>query len=257
MTEATVLLERHGAMAVLRLNRPEKLNALNAAMLSALVGHLRALDADPTLRATVILGGPRAFAAGADIGTLAAASPVELLSSGFSDHWDAVAAIRHPLIAAVSGYALGGGLELALACDILICDETAVFGLPETSIGTIPGAGGTQRLTRSLGKSLAMEITLAGRRLTGAEALATGLASTLCPKAELEGTALALAGRIATQGPLAVGMAKQLLLQGQDMPLAAGIQLERSLACLLAASEDRAEGMRAFAEKRRPVFTGR
>ncbi|NTH22873.1 enoyl-CoA hydratase [Agrobacterium rhizogenes] len=233
------------------------MNALDRATLDMLVDALRAFDSNSTIRAIVISGAKRAFAAGADIGALASAGPVELYTSGFSDRWDDVAAIRKPIIAAISGYALGGGLELALICDIVVCESSTVLGLPETAIGVMPGAGGTQRLVRSVGKSMAMEIILAGRRLTAEEALRVGIASTIAEEGTSEATALEIASRISTAAPLAISFAKQAVLQSQEMHLAAGIRFERALASVLVASEDRAEGMVAFSERRTARFIGR
>jgi enoyl-CoA hydratase len=172
--------------------------------------------------------------------------------------WDDVAAIAKPLIAAVSGYALGGGLELALICDIVVADRTAIFGMPEAGIGTIPGAGGTQRLVRAVGKSMAMEMILAGRRLDAHEALSFGLVSTVASEGQgSEAAAFGIAERIATAAPLAVSMAKSAVLESYETTLAAGIRYERSLSALITASDDRAEGVRAFAAKKLPVFKGK
>ncbi|MCB8877054.1 enoyl-CoA hydratase-related protein [Acidisoma silvae] len=256
MSDGKVRILRHGPVGQVILDRAAKRNALDRPMLEALVAGLRNFDADPAIRAIVISGDMQAFAAGADIGNLASAGAIELYHSGFSELWDAVTLIAKPLVAAVAGYVLGGGLELAMICDIVVCDESAVFGLPETGIGIIPGAGGTQRLVRAVGKSMAMEMILAGRRLTATEALSTGIASTLTPKGEADATALGLATRIATASPTALGAAKQAVLQSFEMPLSAGIRYERSLSALMAASEDRAEGMLAFKERRKPIFKG-
>lgn len=257
MSTDLIQVRTDGPVGHVLLNRPQKLNALNQEMLAEMVGALTAFERDPTVRAVVLSGGPRAFAAGADIGTLGAATPLELYRSGFSDFWDTAAAFSKPLVAAVEGYALGGGLELALGCDIIVASETAVFGLPETGIGTIPGAGGTQRLVRTVGKSLAMEMLLSGRRISAAEALAAGLASTLVPPGQASEAASALAARIARASPVASVFAKEAVLAALEMPLSAGIRHERVLSSLIAASEDHHEGMRAFAEKRTPDFPGR
>ena len=179
MSDPTVLSRRDGPVGRVILHRPAKLNALDRTMLEGLVGALRRHDDDPDVRVVILSGTARAFAAGADIGTLGEVGAMELYRSGFSEHWDAVAAIRTPIIAAVSGYVLGGGLELALTCDVVMCERSAVFGFPETAIGTIPGAGGTQRLVHAVGKSMAMEMILAGRRLDADEARAAGLVSTI------------------------------------------------------------------------------
>lgn len=258
MTSSLVKTEIRAGFARVILDRPSKRNALNAEMLQDLVATLRNCEADPDVRAIVISGSERGFAAGADIGALSDASPIELYTSGFSEKWDEVAAIRKPLIAAVSSYALGGGLELALICDIVVADQTAVFGLPEAAIGTIPGAGGTQRLVRAVGKSMAMEMILAGRKLDAEEARAFGLISTIAADGETaDAQACAMAERIVKGAPIAVAMAKAAVLESFETPLSAGIRYERSLSALIAASDDRAEGMRAFAAKEPPQFKGR
>ncbi|NSL23053.1 enoyl-CoA hydratase-related protein [Agrobacterium tumefaciens] len=258
MTEDLVKSVTYDGFAHVELNRPAKRNALNAEMLSELVRLLDHYSLDPAVRALVITGNERGFAAGADIGTLGSATPIELSQSGFSDHWDQVAAQPKPLIAGVSSFALGGGLELALACDIVIADSSAIFGLPETSIGVIPGAGGTQRLVRAVGKSMAMEMILAGRKLNAQEAKEAGLISTVVGADEtVEDRAFAIASAIASGAPLAVRFAKAAVLQSFETSLSTGILFERSLSALIAASEDRKEGMAAFAEKRSPQFKGR
>jgi len=258
MTEELVIARMREGFAHIELNRPAKRNALNVEMLSRLVQLLDEYAVDPRVRAIVITGNERGFAAGADIGTLGSVTPVELFNSGFSEHWDRVASNPKPLIAGISSYALGGGLELALICDIAIADNTAVFGLPEVSIGIIPGAGGTQRLVRAVGKSMAMEMILAGRKLNAREAKEVGLISTLVDEGEtVVERAYAMAASIANGAPLAVGFAKAAVLQSFETNLSAGILYERSLSALISASEDRREGMAAFAEKRRAEFVGR
>lgn len=257
MTEIFVRTDQQGAVGLVMLDRPTKYNALNRAMLDQLVEALRRFEETPTIRAIVLSGHPKAFAAGADIGALADADAITLFTSGFSESWDAVAAIKTPLIAAVSGYALGGGLELALLCDIIVADHSAIFGLPEAGIGTIPGAGGTQRLIRTVGKSIAMEMLLSGRQINGEEALRIGLISSLVDIGAVETHARTIADRIARAAPLAVGLAKSAALESFEMPLSAGIRYERSLSSLLAASADRHEGIRAFATKTQPDFQGR
>lgn len=245
------------AVAVVTLNRPQKYNALTAEMLDALLATLQQLEQDPQVRAIVLLGCPKAFSAGADTGTLASASAITLWRSGFSEKWDRIAAIEKPLIAAVSGYALGGGLELALLCDIVIADTTAQFGLPESHIGIIPGAGGTQRLVRAVGKSLAMEMLLCGRRINGEEARLAGLISQLVPPDALEAQALSVGQQIAKAAPLAAAMIKKAVLASYEMPLSAGVAYERALSALIADSEDRASGLAAFQNKQTPQFHGR
>ncbi|WP_336982345.1 MULTISPECIES: enoyl-CoA hydratase-related protein [unclassified Cedecea] len=250
-----ILSHVDGAVAVVTLNRPQKYNALTAEMLDELLGVLTELDGRPDVRAIVLLGSPKAFSAGADTGTLASASATTLWRSGFSEKWDQVASIEKPLIAAVSGYALGGGLELALLCDIIIADSSAVFGLPESHIGIIPGAGGTQRLVRAVGKSLAMDMLLSGRRIDAQEALRAGLVSRVTDS--LEEQALALATQVAKAAPLAAMMIKKAVAASYEMPLSAGVAYERSLSALIADSEDRAAGLAAFKNKQSPEFKGR
>lgn len=252
-----ILCRLEGAVAVVTLNRPQKYNALTADMLDELVSTLKHLDGQPEVRAIVLLGSPKAFSAGADTGTLASASATELWRSGFSEKWDRVGEIEKPLIAAVSGYALGGGLELALLCDIIIADETAQFGLPESHIGIIPGAGGTQRLVRAVGKSLAMEMLLGGRRINAPEAIQARLVSRIVAAEELEQQALALAGQVAKAAPLAAVMIKKAVAASYEMPLSAGVAYERVLSALIADSEDRTAGLEAFKNKQRPEFKGR
>lgn len=250
-----ILSRVDGAVAVVTLNRPQKYNALTAEMLDELLGTLTELDGRPDVRAIVLFGSPKAFSAGADTGTLASASATTLWRSGFSEKWDRVASIETPLIAAVSGYALGGGLELALLCDIIIADSSAVFGLPESHIGIIPGAGGTQRLVRAVGKSLAMDMLLSGRRIDAQEALRAGLVSRVTDS--LEEQALTLATQVAKAAPLAAMMIKKAVAASYEMPLSAGVAYERSLSALIADSEDRAAGLAAFKNKQSPEFKGR
>ncbi|SMG12440.1 enoyl-CoA hydratase-related protein [Cedecea sp. NFIX57] len=250
-----ILSRVDGAVAVVTLNRPQKYNALTAEMLDELLGTLTELDGRPDVRAIVLLGSPKAFSAGADTGTLASASATTLWRSGFSEKWDRLASIETPLIAAVSGYALGGGLELALLCDIIIAHSSAVFGLPESHIGIIPGAGGTQRLVRAVGKSLAMDMLLSGRRIDAQEALRAGLVSRVTDA--LEEQALVLATQVAKAAPLAAMMIKKAVAASYEMPLSAGVAYERSLSALIADSEDRAAGLAAFKNKESPEFKGR
>lgn len=257
MSEPLILLERSDGVALATLNRPEKRNALSRELLEQLVQILRDLEKDPSVRAVVIRGNERAFAAGADIGSLGSAGAIDLYTSGFSELWDAVAAIRTPLVAAVSGYALGGGLELALICDVIVAADNAQFGFPETGIGIIPGAGGTQRIVRAVGKSMAMDLLLTGRRLDATEALACGLVSRVVASDVLETEAVTVAGRIAQSGPLATVMAKHAVLSAYDSMLTAGIAHERTLSALIAASSDRTEGFRALSERTVPRFEGR
>lgn len=252
-----ITLEQDGAVAVITLNRPEKRNALSRDLLLQLVDTLRMLDRDETTRAVVLQGDERAFAAGADLGSLGDAGAIELYTSGFSELWDDVAAIRLPLVASVAGYALGGGLELALICDVVIAADNAQFGFPETSIGIVPGAGGTQRIVRAIGKPMAMDLLLTGRRLTAAEALGSGLVSRVVPLADLTRESRMVADRIAAAGPLATRMAKHAVLTAFDAPLTVGVAHERALSALIAASADRNEGLRAFRARDVADFEGR
>jgi enoyl-CoA hydratase len=246
-----------GPVVELTLDRAEKRNALDADTLGALVSALRRLDDDPAVRAIVIGGDERAFAAGADLGDLGAAGAIELYRSGFSEHWDAVAVIRTPLVAAVRGYALGGGLELALACDIVVIADDAVLGFPEVRLGILPGAGGTQRLLRAVGKAVALDLLLTGRRVDGAEAGRLGIASRVVASADVDAAARAAADEIAQGAPIAAAMIKSAVLAGFEMPLTAAVAHERALSALIAASADRAEGLRAFRARETPSFEGR
>ncbi|WZH38408.1 MAG: enoyl-CoA hydratase-related protein [Microbacterium enclense] len=252
-----VRVRAEGAIATITLDRAEKRNALDAETLGALVDALRRFDDDPAVRAIVIAGDERAFAAGADLGDLGSAGAVELYRSGFSEHWDAVAAIRTPLVAAVRGYALGGGLELALACDVVVIADDAVLGFPEVRLGILPGAGGTQRLLRAVGKAAALDLLLTARRIDGAEATRLGIASRAVASAEVDDAARAAAAEIAQGAPVAAAMIKSAVLAGFEMPLGAAVAHERALSALIAASADRAEGMRAFGARETPTFEGR
>lgn len=257
MSDALVLIETHGRVGVIRINRPKQLNALNGAVMRMLVDAALAFDADAAVGAIVITGDERAFAAGADIKEMAAASVVEMLQANRIELWDALRGIKKPLIAAVSGWALGGGCELAMACDMIVASETARFGQPEINIGIIPGAGGTQRLTRAVGKALAMEVILNGRFLDAAEAERFGLANRVVPVEQYMRTAIELAQQIAERAPLAVRVAKEAVNQAQESVLAEGIADERRLFYMLFSTEDQKEGMQAFLDKRPARWQGR
>lgn len=257
MSDALVLIETHGRVGVIRINRPKQLNALNGAVMRMLVDAALAFDADAAVGAIVITGDERAFAAGADIKEMAAASVVEMLQANRIELWDALRGIKKPLIAAVSGWALGGGCELAMACDMIVASETARFGQPEINIGIIPGAGGTQRLTRAVGKALAMEVILNGRFLDAAEAERFGLANRVVPVEQYMRTAIELAQQIAERAPLAVRLAKEAVNQAQESVLAEGIADERRLFYMLFSTEDQKEGMKAFLDKRPARWQGR
>jgi enoyl-CoA hydratase/carnithine racemase len=253
------VLEEHPGegVALLRINRPDVLNALSMSVRAALADILTRLDADPTVRAIVITGDEKAFAAGADLVELRQRT---VLDKAFRDSrvaWEAMEACRKPILAAVNGFALGGGCELALHCDIIIAGEGAKFGLPEVKVGIMPGAGGTQRLLRAVGKFKAMRYALTGDFIPAPEALAMGLASEVVPDAEVLTHALKVASKIAALAPLSVDAIKEALLLGQDAPLEAALVLERKAFQLLFASEDRDEGISAFLEKRKPAFKGR
>ena len=251
----TVVLD---GVALVTLDRPEALNALSFDLLDALVATLEALDRDPRCRAVVITGsGERAFAAGADIRELAPQSAASLTAGGRFAAWDRIAAGGLPLVAAVRGFALGGGCELAMACDMIVAAEDAQFGQPEIRIGVMPGAGGTQRLTRAIGKARAMELILTGRSMTAREAAESGLVTSVVPSAATVDAALELAARIATMPPLAVRAAKVAVLDAADRQLSDGLARERAAFFALFDTEDQAEGMAAFTEKRAPVWSGR
>lgn len=258
MPDATpILVSRDGPIGLIGLNRPEALNALSPALMTALVEQLQAFDADPEVRVVIIHGSERAFAAGADIKEMAGATPVDILQRGYIEHWDRIRKVKKPLIAAVAGFCLGGGNELAMACDMIVAAENAQFGQPEINLGVIPGAGGTQRLTRAVGKALAMEMVLTGRFISAAEAHAAGLVNRVVPVEALLDEAKRLAREVAAKAPIAVRLGKEAVLKAFDTTLEVGLDHERRLFYLLFATEDKAEGMRAFIEKRRPEFKGR
>ena len=259
MSSEVVLVEREpeGRIATVRLNRPDRLNALNGEIMDALVEALRELDVDDEVRCVVVAGNDRAFASGADIAEMATASPVDMLAARRVDQWDAVRAVKTPLVAAVSGFCLGGGCELAMACDLIVASETAVFGQPETALGLLPGAGGTQRLTRTVGKALAMDMILTGRRLSAREALSAGLVARVVAREAWLGEARRVAREIAARGPVANRLAKEAVDRAFEGPLSLGLDYERRQLYLAFASDDAKEGIAAFLEKRAPEFTGR
>ncbi|HLW60883.1 MAG TPA: enoyl-CoA hydratase-related protein [bacterium] len=252
-----ILVTTEGAIGIVVLNRPKVLNALNRALMGELAAALEAFDRDGAVRCVVLTGNDRAFAAGADVREFAEATSVEMARSYRFLEWDRIRRIGTPIIAAVSGYALGGGCELAMACDIIIASESARFGQPEIRLGLIPGAGGTQRLTRALGKSRAMELILTGQMLSAQEACALGLVSRVVPVEVVLDEAKRLAAEVAAQPPVAVRMAKESVNQAFETTLAGGLEFERKCFHLLFGSEDKREGIRAFLDKRPPTFTGR
>lgn len=251
-----ILIETHGRVALLRLNRPEALNALNFALITQFMDALATFDADPAVGALVVTGSARAFAAGADIKEMMALSAVEALLRDPIGPFDRILQIKKPVIAAVSGWCLGGGCELAMSCDMIIASETAQFGQPEINLGVIPGAGGTQRLTRAVGKAIAMEMVLANRTLTADEAQRFGLVNRVVPVERYLDEALALAGEIAARAPLAVQFGKESVNHAFEAFLHEGLARERRAFYALFASEDQKEGMRAFSEKRPAAWKG-
>ena len=252
----TVLVEREGPVAVVRLNRPEQRNALSNQLMSELVGALENLDADEAIRCIVLTGDDKAFAAGADIKELSDATHFELYFGGRIDKWDAIRKIRTPIVAAVSGYCLGGGCELAMACDLIVASETAQFGQPETNLAVLPGAGGTQRLTRAIGKSKAMDVILTGRFLSAEEAEQAGLVARVFPEESWLAEAKGVASAIAEKSPVGVRLAKEAVNLAFETTLAAGLDAERKAFHLALSSEDAQEGLTAFLEKRKPDFKG-
>lgn len=258
MTETDLVLTSiEEPVAVVLLNRPEQRNALSTALMERLARSLGELDADSGVRAIVLGGSERVFAAGADIEELQGATPVDLFLERRIEYWDRIRALQTPIVAAVSGYCLGGGCELAMACDLIVASETAVFGQPETGLGLIPGAGGTQRLTRAVGKALAMDMVLSGRRLTAAEALSAGLVSRVVALEAWLDEARRLAEQIAEKAPLATRIAKQAINRSFELDLEGGLAYERLALYLAASSADAREGLSAFVDKRKPAFLGR
>jgi enoyl-CoA hydratase len=256
MTQSFILTETREHVGLITINRPQAMNALNPQLLSELMDALALLDADNETHAILLIGSERVFAAGADIKFMAGFSAQEMRANGFVELFDGLRQVRKPVIAAVSGFALGGGFELALACDMIIASESARFGLPEVTIGVIPGAGGTQRLARAVGKALAMEIILNNRLLTAAEALQFGLVNRVVPVELILRESLAFAAEIAQRAPLAAAAAKQAINNAFEEPLTAGVAEERRLFYALFDSQDQKEGMQAFIEKRKPTWRG-
>ena len=257
MTYTTVLTETRGRVGIVKLNRPKALNAFNAVLLQELFDALEAFDADPNIGALVVCGSDKAFAAGADIKEMADISAVDMLTQRRVEAWDRILGIRKVVIAAVSGWALGGGCEFAVSCDMIVASESARFGQPEITIGITPGAGGTQRLARLLGKQLAMEMVINNRTLSAAEALQFGLVNRVVPVERYLDEAIALAEEIASRAPLAVRMAKDSVNAAFETTLAEGLRAEKRNFYPLFATEDQKEGMKAFIEKRKPNWKGK
>jgi enoyl-CoA hydratase len=257
MAKAEVTLERHGdGTATVRIDRPKARNALNIATRKALAEVCREVAEDDELRAVVLTGGPDMFVAGADLTEFAEAGAIDILKRRAERWWQAVADVPQPMIAAVNGFALGGGLELAMCCDIIIAGRSAKLGQPEVRVGIMPGAGGTQRLTRAVGKFQAMRLVLTGEAVGAEEALAMGLVSKVVEDAAVYETARDMARTIAALPPIAVQQAKEAVILGADAALGTALALERKALQLTFATADKTEGMRAFLEKRKPRFKG-
>jgi enoyl-CoA hydratase/carnithine racemase len=244
-------------VALLRLNRPEARNALSPEMMDEIGSVLESLDPDPDVRCIVIAGSDEVFAAGADIRAMSERSFADALYHPAAGFWKRLAAVRTPMVAAVSGWALGGGCELALACDLIVASETARFGQPEINLGIIPGGGGSQRLARVLGKQRAMELVLTGRRVSAEQAAEWGLVNEVVEGQGWLEAAMELAGRVAAQPPIAARLGKQAVIAADETTISAGLEEERRLYELAMATEDRVEGMKAFLEKREPKFEGK
>jgi enoyl-CoA hydratase len=257
MESHMILLSKQDGYAIVRINRPDVLNALNMRLMEELVSTLEGLDKDSEVRCIILTGDEKAFAAGADIKEMADASAVEMLLRDQFARWDKIRKVKKPIIAAVSGFALGGGCELMMTCDMVIASETAKIGQPEINIGVMPGAGGTQRLTRAVGKVKAMEMVLTGRMISAEEALRWGLVNKVVPVESYLEEARAWAKEIAGKPPVAVKLAKEAVLKAFDTTIESGLEFERKNFYLLFASEDQKEGMKAFAEKRKPEWKGR
>lgn len=256
MTAKNLLTSTQDSYAIVRFNRPEALHALNMATMEELVDTLESFDRDPGVRAIILTGDEKAFAAGADIKEMAGASAIEMLLRDQFARWDRIRKIKKPLIAAVSGFALGGGCELAMTCDIIIASESARFGQPEINLGVIPGAGGTQRLTRAVGKYRAMEMILTGSMITAEEAMRSGLVNKVVPVEYYLDAAINVARAIASKPPIAVRLAKEAVLKAFDTTIEGGLEFERKNFYMLFASEDQKEGMKAFVEKRSAEWKG-
>ncbi len=250
----TILVETHGKVGLIRLNRPQALNALCDAMMAEIGAQLLAFDADPAIGAIVLTGSEKAFAAGADIKEMQGRTYPAAYQEDFISRWETILQVKTPVIAAVAGFALGGGCELAMMCDIVVAADTAKFGQPEINLGIIPGSGGTQRLTRAVGKSKAMDMILTARMMDAAEAERANLVSRVFPADQLVAEALKIGEKIASLSPVSVSMAKQAVNRAFEMTLVEGVRYERALFLSLFGTPDQREGMAAFVEKRKPVF---
>jgi enoyl-CoA hydratase len=257
MAEAydTILVETHGPVGLVRLNRPQALNALCDQLMTELGKQLLAFDADPAIGAIVLTGNDKAFAAGADIKEMRSRThPSAIIDDFIGARWETVLRVKKPVIAAVAGFALGGGCELAMMCDIIVAADTAKFGQPEINLGVMPGAGGTQRLTRAVGKAKAMDMILTARMMDAVEAERANLVSRVFPADQLVVEAIKIAERIATLSPVSVALAKQAVNRAFETTLAEGVRFERALFLSLFGTPDQQEGMAAFVEKRKPAF---
>ena len=252
-----IIIDVEGEVGVITLNRPKVLNAINHEVISEIVDAMTEFDADDKVHVIVLTGNEKAFAAGADIKEMSSEGTVSILLKDQFATWDKIRSIKKPIIAAVSGYALGGGCELAMACDMIVASETAQFGQPEINLGIMPGAGGTQRLTRAVGKYKAMEMILTGAMISAYEAKAIGLVNKVVPVELYLETAKSLAQEIAKKSPLALRLAKEAILKSFDVPIVEGLDFERKNFYMLFSSQDQKEGMQAFLEKRQPAFSGR
>ncbi len=252
-----VITEVRDRIGIVRLNRADKLNALNYDLMTQVIEALERFDGDQDIRCMLLAGDERAFAAGADINEMADASMIEMHHRNMFGRWVRIKNLQKPIVAAVSGYALGGGCELMMCCDIIIASESARFGQPEINLGVIPGAGGTQRLTRAVGKAQAMDLILTGRMVTAAEALALGLISRVVPAEQWFEEAFKVCQELCQKAPIALQIGKETVAKAFETTLTEGIEFEKKLFYMLFATDDQKEGMRAFQEKRQAVFAGR
>lgn len=257
MSYHNIAVSREGSIGIIQLNRPTSLNALNFELVAELVNAFEEFDRDQEIRVVILTGSERAFAAGADLREMSEKGPVDLILGRRFELWDRLRRISKPIIASVSGYCLGGGNELAMSCDIIIASETATFGQPEVNVGIMPGAGGTQRLIRAVGKYRAMEMILTGKSITAAEAYRIGLVNHVVPAESLMAETKKIANEIASKPPISVRAAKEAIVRAQDTTLEVGLDFERKSFYTLFATEDGKEGMKAFLEKRKPVFKGK
>jgi len=257
MTYELILVQYEAPIAIVQINRPRQLNALNSQVMQEMTRALETLDNDAAIGCMIVTGDERAFGAGADIKDMADATAVEMLQRNWIAYWDRIKHISKPVIAAVSGYAVGGGCELAMACDLIVASESAQFSQPEINLGVIPGAGGTQRLTRAIGKAKAMDMVLTGRALSAREAEANGLVARVYPTEVYLDEAKKLAREIASKAPVALRFAKESVNKAFESPLADGLDFERKLFYFLFATQDGHEGLKAFVEKRKPEWQGK